>query len=201
MSGMTDPGAQGAVEPDFDDEYWIEVPLSFPMGPFATPAEWASTIAAEAIRGDEALRERVRQTGQTIAEAPRAGVARRFWYFPLTSAFMAVVDHFALERTPELEEHLVEMLAETENPSTEPVVTELDPAGARRLVRVARLAREEDAETGAARVYGVIRVGRVTEEAVEILEAMNDDLSAAASMMEHVDRLAAGLLAPAGSGS
>jgi len=191
-SGSPDPDAVH----DFDPELWIEVPLGFPAEEFDSAEAWARQIAESAAPADAAVRERIETGAATLASAPRGGAARRFWFFPLSGEVTAIVDCFRLPRDSRLEDSLEEILGHVDAPSTDPVVTQLDPGAAMRVVRVARIGRAETAEEGPSAVYGVIRLGRVTEREIEIFETVNDDLTTMGYMMDQLDRLVIDLPVP-----
>lgn len=184
---MTDSTTAPETAP-YDPEFWIEVPLVFPTSMFADAASWAGEVAEQAEPTDEPMRERVRVAAQVLAESPRLGAWRRFWFFPLTGQMTATVDYFRLERDAQLEARLIDVLGEVEDASTEPVVTERQVPGFERVVRVARLARES-AGSGSPSVYGTVRIARVSTREIEIFETVNDDLTGVSSMLEELERL------------
>ncbi|PJJ73256.1 hypothetical protein CLV46_2842 [Diaminobutyricimonas aerilata] len=183
---MTDAKAD---QDDLDPELWIEVPLTFPAGHLAGPDDWADEVARQAAVPGGVQADLIRAGARAIASHPGNGAHRRYWYYPLAGHALAVVQQYRLARTPALENVLVDLLAEVPSPSTDPVVTELAPRSAERLVRVARLARGDDEEP-LPRVYGVVRVARVEGDHIDIFEVIDDQLPWVGQMLEHLDVLA-----------
>jgi len=199
MSATTGSSTPAEVEHDYDPEFWIEVPLAFPSFEMESGEEWALAVARSAINEPGEARDRVAEVARGIVAQPASGADRRLWYFPTSGPGMALVDVFVLPRSPELEQGLGEFLGAVEVPSTDAVESELDPGQAHRLVRVARLAREArtdlSADTAApAGVYGIIRIGRVDDDSILVLETVNEDLALIASMLDPFDALATRLV-------
>lgn len=181
---------------DLDPESWIEVPLAFPAGHLTDHESWAEEVARQAASPGGARAELIRAGARAMALHPRHGAHRRYWYYPLAGHALGVVQQYRLSRSPALESLLVDLLAEVPSPSTDPVVTELAPRSAERLVRVARLARGDDDEP-VPRVYGIVRVGRVQGDDIDIFEVIDDQLAWVGGMLEHLDLLAGAVSRPA----
>jgi len=178
--------------PDYDSDTWIEVPLEFPAGDFASAEDWAEALTGDALRatrGDDPIRAGFRSAAVAVAEHTRGLASRRFWYFPLMAYTSSLVQLYELPRIDGLDDVLVEFLGAHEHRSTDPVVTELTSALGERVIRVAFLVDEAPTANDSA-VFAVIRVARVTEEAVNVFEMKDQDLLTASQLIHDLEVLA-----------
>ena len=179
--------------PDYDSDTWIEVPLDFPVGPFASMEEWADDLTGDALRAtraDDPIRANFRAAAVAVAQHTRGLASRRFWYFPLMAYTSSLVQFYELPRVEGIDDVLIEFLGAHEHRSTDPVVTELTSALGERVIRVAFLVDEAPTSKDSA-VFAVIRVARVTEEAVNVFELKDQDLLTASQLIHDLDVLAA----------
>ena len=184
---------QAAELPDYDSDTWIEVPLDFPVGELATVEEWADRLTADALRAtavDAPIRANFRAAAVDIAHHTRGLASRRFWYFPLMAYTSSLVQFYELPRVEGIDDVLVEFLGAHENRSTDPVVTELTTSHGDSLIRVAFLVDEAPAVSNSA-VFAVIRVARVTDDAINVFELRDQDLLTASQLVRDLDVLAA----------
>lgn len=188
---MSDATGAPTVEPDYDTDVWIEVPLEFPVADLGTDEDWAEALVEDALRANDGatgVAESVRDAAIAVARHPSGLASRRFWYFPLVAKTLSLVHFFELPRESALEEMLVEFLGSHDHRSTDPVVTELMSAHGERIVRVAFLAREGEGDMS--QVYGVMRVARLSEASIDLFELVDEDLFAASTVIGDVEKLA-----------
>lgn len=194
--------AANEVAPDYDTSVWIEVPVSFPAGPWPTVDAWADDLATAAAREGEQLFEnayRIRFSATAVGSIVNPDAARRLWYYPVDDGGMAVAHVYHLDRTALDIADAERELADHPLRVTDPVVTDLDPGGAERLVQVAFLARTgEEAE---APVMGIVRIARVTASVVIVVEMLDADLPAFQQVLPALVELTMSLEVPEAAAS
>ena len=179
--------------PDYDADTWIEVPLDFPVGPLSSAEDWADDVTADALRAtraDAPIRASFRAAAIAIAQHTRGLASRRFWYFPLMAHTSTLVQLYELPRVPGIDDVLVEFLGTHENRTTDPVVSELTTARGERMIRVAFLVNESPAASNSA-VFAVIRVARLTDDLISLVDLKDEDLVTASQLITDLEVLAA----------
>lgn len=188
------------LEPDYDPSLWLEVPLAFPSGSWATAEEWADEVGESSPAGiddAEARRAQLRAGALEVARFGRGGEARRFWYFPLSGQALSLAHLYLLPPGVVSDETVADFLSWQDGRITDPVVETFDVAGVR-VVRSLLLAEAQPAgapDGPARQAFGVARAAVVGEAGATVIEIVDADLREVSTVRDDLVVLAGSIAA------